>query len=382
MSAARRLRRIAVAALALACTGAPTSAARAGFDDLDRLVFVANRTAPEIAVVDSASDRVIGHLGVAGVPHQFVLSDRRGLLIASHLAPAALTIVDLHTDETRRLDLAVSPERLAIGPAGDVVAISSTDDDAVILLSPGDEPSIRRIDALGQPGDLVFDRTGELLFVASTATAAVAVIEVAAARVVEQIALGGGAAANPGGVHALARTPGGELGFALHGENGLVSVLDLRARSRRATIALPGPALEAYPTANSQHVLVPNERDGTVSLISTWSFEESARLPGAAAVSGINTGMFDALAVVLSRDDDQAVLLDLLERRPLGTIALPSRPETGVSAAAGTKLYVALSGSDRLAVIDLRTRRLTAMIDGVGDQPWAVNMANALSYCH
>ena len=114
---------------------------------------------------------------------------------------------------------------------------------------------------------------------------------------------------------------------------------------------------------------MPNESDGTVSLISTWSYEETARLPGAAAVSGINTGMFDTLAVVI-------------ERRQLGTIALPSRPETGVSAAAGTKLYVALSGSDRLAVIDLRERRLTATIEGVGDQPWAVNMANALSYCH
>jgi YVTN family beta-propeller protein len=158
-------------------------------------------------------------------------------------------------------------------------------------------------------------------------------------------------------------------------------VIDLRARRYLTTIALPGPALQAYPTADSQHVLVPNG-DGTVSLISTWSLEESARLPGAAGIAGINTGMFDTLAVALSRSGDKAVLLDLIERRALGEIALPSRPETGVSAAAGTKLYVALSGSDRLAVIDLQARRLLTTIDGVGAQPWAVNMASALSYCH
>jgi YVTN family beta-propeller protein len=92
--------------------------------------------------------------------------------------------------------------------------------------------------------------------------------------------------------------------------------------------------------------------------------------------------MFDSLAAVISRDGDEALLLDLLERRPLGAIALPSRPETAVSAAAGTKLYVALAGSDRLAVIDLQERRLATMIEGVGDQPWGVNMARALSYCH
>ena len=59
MSTFHRLHRGAIAALMLGCIGAPGGAARAGFDDLDRLVFVANRTAPEIAVVDSARDRVM-----------------------------------------------------------------------------------------------------------------------------------------------------------------------------------------------------------------------------------------------------------------------------------------------------------------------------------
>jgi YVTN family beta-propeller protein len=371
-----------LAAAALACGIAGGGPARAGFDDLERLVFVANRTSPAIAVVDSATDRVTGRIELAAIPHQFVLSDRTARLIASHLAPAALSIVDLHTDQLERVALDLRPEQLEIGPAGDVVAVASASDDALILLSPGPQPAPRRIDDLARPGDLLFDRDGEFLFVASTARAQVAVIEVATARVVARIDLAAASGQDPGGVRALARTPGGELAFALHGASGLVSVIDLRARRHLTTIALPGPALQAYPTADSQHVLVPNGRDGTVSLISTWSLEESARLPGAAGIAGINTGMFDTLAVALSRSGDKAVLLDLIERRALGEIALPSRPETGVSAAAGTKLYVALSGSDRLAVIDLQARRLLTTIDGVGAQPWAVNMASALSYCH
>ncbi len=126
---------------------------------------------------------------------------------------------------------------------------------------------------------------------------------------------------------------------------------------------------------------MPNQRDGSVSLISTWSLKESARLPGTIGVSGINTGVFDTIAVVISRDQDKAVLLDLVERRRLGEIPLFSHPETGV-AAAGLKLYVALSGTGQVSVIDLRARRLIGTIDAVREQPWAVNMANALSYCH
>jgi YVTN family beta-propeller protein len=372
-------RLLAIAAPALACS---LGSARAGFDDLDRLVFVANRTTPAIAVVDSASDRVVGRVEVGAIPHQFVLSDEAGKLIASHLSPDTLGIVDLRSDQLQRIDLDVSPEQMEIGAEGAVVAIASARDDALLLLSLDDGNAIRRINDLAGPGDLVFDRDGALLFVASTIGAEVAVVDVAAARVVTRIELGSAAGGDPGAVQALARTPGGELGFALHGANGRVSVIDLRARRHLTTIALPGPALRAYPTADSQHVLVPNERDGTVSLISTWSFKESARLPGAASVSGINTGMFDTLAVVISRDADKALLLDLLERRPIGEIALPSRPETGVSAVAGTKLYIALAGSDRLAVIDLRERRLLTTIDGVGVQPWGVSMASGLSYCH
>ena len=108
-----------------------------------------------------------------------MLSDQLGLLIASHLGPDALSIVDLRREETRRLDLDVSPEQLAISPAGDLVAISSAQDDAVILLAPRGERALRRIDAPGAPGDLVLDRTGDLLLVASTAAAEVALIDVA-----------------------------------------------------------------------------------------------------------------------------------------------------------------------------------------------------------
>jgi YVTN family beta-propeller protein len=43
---------------------------------------------------------------------------------------------------------------------------------------------------------------------------------------------------------------------------------------------------------------------------------------------------------------------------------------------------VALSESDQVAVIDMRTRKLVKMIDGVGDEPWGATMLGALNYCH
>jgi YVTN family beta-propeller protein len=48
----------------------------------------------------------------------------------------------------------------------------------------------------------------------------------------------------------------------------------------------------------------------------------------------------------------------------------------------GTKLYIALSDSDQVAIIDIAQRKLTGVIDDVVAQPWAVNAAGGLSYCH
>ena len=66
----------------------------------------------------------------------------------------------------------------------------------------------------------------------------------------------------------------------------------------------------------------------------------------------------------------------------MGEIPLKSSPETGVTTPDGTKLYVALSGTDQVAVIDTRQRRVLTMIAGVGKEPWGAHMVGAINYCH
>jgi DNA-binding beta-propeller fold protein YncE len=70
------------------------------------------------------------------------------------------------------------------------------------------------------------------------------------------------------------------------------------------------------------------------------------------------------------------------ERPAMTAIDLPGRPETSLSVEAGTKLYVALSDTDQIAVLDMTQPRLIGTIDNVIEQPWAVNAAGGLGYCH
>jgi YVTN family beta-propeller protein len=65
-----------------------------------------------------------------------------------------------------------------------------------------------------------------------------------------------------------------------------------------------------------------------------------------------------------------------------GEIALPGTPETGVTTPDGKTLFVALSDSNQVAVIDVPTLSLVKTIDDVGEEPWGATMAGALNYCH
>ncbi len=347
--------------------------------ELDRYVFVANRTSAEIAVIDARSDRVVERLDLGTKPEGFLLSSSLGLLVAAHPEEQSLSILDLASKRVVEvIEPGFRPELIQLNADGDLLAAADPKSGRLLLVGLDDPDRRQEIGGLPNPSDLVFDRDGERLFVASGSESRIDVVSLAEGRVTGRIELG----AELPGIADLVRTPGGSTALALHGQSGEVSVIDLPKAERVAQLKVPGPALRGFPSGNSQFFLIPNGQDGSISWVSTWTHRESARLPAPPDVQGINLGMFDTLGFAISRTDRQAVALDLQHFRRVKALDLPGTPETGVSAEAGTKLYVALSSSDQVAVIDLRNRRLLHLIDDVGEQPWAVNRAGGLSYCH
>jgi YVTN family beta-propeller protein len=216
------------------------------------------------------------------------------------------------------------------------------------------------------------------------------VIDVAKAAIIDQVkiaeppALAGKAA--PGaefqGIINVTATPDGRLGFAAHGEANELAVIDLRTRALKKSVPLGQLPWRAYSTADGRFMLVPNNGDRTLSVISTAMLEVVATLPAAEDVTGVNTGWFETTAFALSRAGRKAVVYDLEDMARVGEIALPGTPETGVTTPDGGKLYVALSDTDQVAVIDIRKRELAGTINGVGDEPWGTMMTGTLNYCH
>ncbi|MEM7023637.1 MAG: beta-propeller fold lactonase family protein [Pseudomonadota bacterium] len=365
--------------------------AATSLDAPERYVFVPNRGSADVAVIDTQTDTVLTRIAVGRVPHQVAVSDVTGQMIASNTADDTISIIDLSTLEATTLPLDHEPEHMELDPSGRLLAVGNIAAGTVSLVALDAPREIARVDGLFSPHNLTFSPDGSRLYVANLGADHVSVVDVAKAQVTGEIRVAEPLAVASAeqqadeefqGIINVTRTPDGRLGFAAHGEGDRLAVLDLRTGETKANLELGSLPWRAYSTADGRYMLVPNNGDRTLSVVSTSNLEEVARLPGAEDMTGVNTGWFETTAVVISRGEDKALVYDLETMAKVGEIALPGTPETGVTTPDGTRLYVALSETDQVAVIDLRSRALVKMIDDVGDEPWGATMLGALNYCH
>lgn len=348
---------------------------------MDNFIFVASRTSPEIAVIDTRKDEVVSHIKSDSVPLHLLASKEKRRLITTSKEEQSLSIIDFDSRERLySLRLGFEPAFVQLGPDDRLIAVGDEAGGlAVVSLETGRE--LQRIEGLGETGYAMFSAKGDRLFVSHRGSGEVSVIDLETGEVTQVISLKSLSPQN-GGIAHITRTPGGRYGFALHRNGGGVSILDLEEETAVAAVDLPGGHWRGFPTVDSQYVLVPNSEDDSLSVISTRTRRESARFDGIRDMTGINTALFGSVAFAFSRADKGVTVIDLLEQRVIDRFALPSAPETAATSTDGLKVYVALLESDQVAVIDVIRSKLVKTIDGVGEEPWAVYAAGGLNYCH
>ncbi|MBL4719823.1 MAG: beta-propeller fold lactonase family protein, partial [Alphaproteobacteria bacterium] len=320
--------------------------------NIENYVFVPNRASADVAVIDTRTDKVIAKVSVGNTPHQVAVSDTLGKMITSNTADNTISIIDLETlRAVATITLGDTPEHMEISPDGGVLAVGNIEAGTISLVSISENRELKRISGLHEPHNMTFSPSGKWLYVGNLGADFVSVIDVEAGIVVKEIPVGDPKAmASTGatneeyqGVINVTRTPDGRLGFAAYGEGDSMAVLDLRTKKKIKTLKLGDLPWRAYSTADGRFMIIPNNGDETVSIVSTSTLSEVARLKGAADMTGVNTGWFETTAFILSRGDNKAVVIDLTTMTRVGEIALPGTPETGVTTPDGKKLYIALS---------------------------------------
>ena len=382
--------RMALSALILAGSSAqahgPDGAANSDY------LYVPNRASADVTIIDTGTDRVIGRVGVGNVPHQVTVSAAAGALIASNTEDNSLSIIDLETQQTAAtLILDTEPEHMELSPDGMTLAVGNIAAGTVSLIDLQKNVETARIDGFFQPHNLTWNNAGSLVFAANLGANHISVVDTAKAEIIREIPVGdpqmvayrgSEADADFQGLINVTRSIDGKLGFAAHGESGQLAVIDLDRGELLRNLSVGERPWRAFATPDGKFMVIPRNGDKTVAIVDAVTQQTVATLPGAADMTGVNTDPSGRFAYVISRGDRKLVVLDLTQMRAHGEIALSGSPETGVTAPGSGKLYVALSSSNQVAVIDTATATLTGTIDRVGEEPWGAYMVGAANYCH
>jgi len=308
-------------------------------ESFEHYLFVPDRALPQVTVIDTNKDAVIAQIPVGKVPHQVSVSVPLGKLVASNTADDTISIVDLESFEIRAtLRLGSAPEHMELSPGGDLLAVGNIDGGTVSLVSLAEERELARIPGLNQPHNLTFSRDGSLLYVANLGAGHVSVIDVAEARIVDEIPVAEprlivakATDAEYQGIINVTASADGRYGFAAHGETGSLAVIDLDTGEKLRSIDLGDRPWRAYGAANGRYMVVPNNGDGTIAVISTESFDVVATLPGAAGVTGVNSGPDGKIAFAISRAENKLVLLDLDKLARPARLRCPAVPRPASS---------------------------------------------------
>lgn len=354
-------------------------------DDFSRYVFVASRTSTTVFVIDSKTDRLITQFDVGVIPGQIVVSEAEAKLVASDVAGKVLKVVDLTTRKRLPdLPLAVTPNHMQLSPDGYLVAIGDVTGGKVAIVSLHQGRTLSISEGLAQPYNLTFSADASLIYVANLTAHHISVISSSQGRVIYNVPVTDeGISKGPGfqGITNVTRTPSGRYGYATVKGGDFLNIVNLDNGKAIKVLPLGKNPWRAYATTDGRMMLVPNNGERTVSVIDTTSLEVAATLPGAGDVTAVDTGWFDSVAFLISRSERKAIVIDLMAMTVAGAIELPGEPDPGVVTPDGRKLYIALN-SGKVAVIDTRARKLTAVIEGMNEGLWGITMGHSNNYCH
>ena len=293
-------------------------------------IYVSDPTSTNIAVIDPAAGSELGSIDLSkgaivktpflslNVPRMAATRDGRTLAISTS-ATRGVTFVDLATNTKRgRVAFKSSPTAVAFTPNGHELWVSLGDENAIAIVDPKIAREITRIPANGGAGATILSPSGRYAFVSLTKMPSIMVIDVAHRRIVGNVASIGD------GEGAIAVSPDGKQIWATRRDSGTTTVFAAKPPFAVREAIKTGPAAGALNFAQ--------------------------RADDSFAYVGVGG---DVPAIKVYRTDSLEAVT---------TVPLQAPPTAVWPSGDGTRIYVSLAGTDKLATIDTLTYTMASEI--------------------
>lgn len=400
----KTMKRFMIGCLALGLSGMVWAEMQSAPKESQSL-FVANRDGDYVSVLDLKSLQVSKKIdvGTFGSAHMIMAwTGKSGQKILVSLPPrneAAIINVE-KGDVEAKIPLGRSPEHFAIEKNEqypDYLAyVANFDGGSVSVIDLAQNKEIKRLSGFSEPHGVTFTPDGSKVYIGNFGAHRVDVIDAKKHEIIRQLSVGDVyqvASKNPArflseikGIANVTLTPNGRFGYAADGDSNQVAVIDTQKDVVVKTIPVGEEPWRAYASPDGKWMLVPNNGDGTISLIDAQKQKIKTTFSAGGIVTGINFVLGGKKAYALATTETEALIhiYDLENLKEKGSILIGKnlRLETASTSVDGKTIYAASSVDNSIYAIDAETNKVTR-IPNVGVTPWGTAIQGDMAYyCH
>jgi DNA-binding beta-propeller fold protein YncE len=351
--------------------------ALADYDNGMRYTFVASPKDKSITIIDLHSQLLAETIELETAPGEIEASDRLGTLVVAHPGATHLTLIDLSSSKLKQIkyELEMVPDHIKLNPIGDAIAVYDKSQQAIQIFNLRRRMILARFENIPN-GDLItFNRDGQQIFWVNREDGMLHSSDLW--QRADSIKL----TEDGSGLSAMTRSVEGSMGFISDSNEAKVYVVNLRDMRLIKTVRTGKGPRRAWGTSDGQYMIIPNYNDGTITAISTFTFEPLFTIKAIEKPIAINTGWLDTTAAVIGEDGDLA-LINLDRKQLLKTLQLHGTPMAGVVTSNSRTFALPVSGNGDLYLFDMKSLSLEERISGLPKDLGKASLAISNNLCH
>jgi YVTN family beta-propeller protein len=275
-----------------------------------RRLYVAQRAAGTISVVDTEVDEVVSTIDVPSGPPQYLTLSPDGTRAYVSVwdddrTVAAISILDTTTGEFgATVPVRSRPYVSAVSPDGTRLYVPNHDSDVLTVVDTQTDTAVAEIDVPPNPHWVELTPDGTRAYVADHDSNVVAVVDTATDTVVDEVPVG----TSP---HSVAVHRSRPLAANVNYDAASVSVIDTDSDEVVATVPVGEGPQDVTWSADGRFAYVTNVDDGTLSVVSAEDFTVTATIPTGTSPTSVTVLPDGRKGYVSDLDSGTLTVLDL-----------------------------------------------------------------------
>ena len=353
------------------------SLSHGAYDDGARYMFTASAKTRAIYIIDLHKREQADTILVDFEPNMMSASDSLKALVVANRDAKRLTLVDLSSDRLSQYPypLSISPDYINVSPIGDTVAIYDRDQQILEVHALKRRQVLLRADNVRAGDSFTFNLDGSTIYWVDQKAGTLNSLDLWSKSKKLKVT------STKEGLSSLSRSIDGLLGFISSGLENTVYVINLRDFTPLLKIRVGSKPGRPWGATDGSYILVPNQGDSTVSIISTSSLQSLYTVATVNSPISINSGWLDTTAAVLGADGTIG-FIDVIKGTAEKEYDLKNLPHAGIVTSDSKTLLVPVAGKGAISFFDMRTRSLTSEISGLPNDIGAATLAISNNLCH